>query len=58
MEEELCQHILKALGTFDYVAATKLIGKITKVKFIIDRTGMHRDLITFCVFNQDLPSHR
>lgn len=26
-----CQHILKALGAFDYVAATKLISKITKV---------------------------
>lgn len=28
---EDCQHILKALGAFDYVAATKLISKITKV---------------------------
>ncbi|KAG2198077.1 hypothetical protein INT47_011912 [Mucor saturninus] len=27
---EDCQHILKALGAFDYVAATKLISKITK----------------------------
>jgi hypothetical protein len=31
MEEEQCQHILKALGAFDYVAATKLIVKVTKV---------------------------
>ncbi|KAI9363751.1 hypothetical protein BD770DRAFT_380362 [Pilaira anomala] len=28
---EDCQHILKALGAFDYVAATKLISKITKI---------------------------
>ncbi|KAI8885595.1 hypothetical protein K501DRAFT_245533, partial [Backusella circina FSU 941] len=31
MDKELCQPILKALGTFDYVAATKLIAKLTKL---------------------------
>jgi hypothetical protein len=31
---EDCQHILNALGAFDYVAATKLISKLTKVKLI------------------------
>lgn len=28
---EDCQHILKAVGAFDYVAATKLISKVTKI---------------------------
>lgn len=32
MEEDQCQHVLKALGTFDYTAATKLIAKVSKVK--------------------------
>lgn len=32
---EDCQHILKAFGAFDYVAATKLISKITKVNVFI-----------------------
>ncbi|KAI8987183.1 hypothetical protein BDB01DRAFT_784917 [Pilobolus umbonatus] len=31
MEEELCQSILKALGAFDYIAASKLISKINKI---------------------------
>jgi hypothetical protein len=31
MDKELCRPILKALGTFDYVAATKLIAKLIKV---------------------------
>jgi hypothetical protein len=34
MEEDQCQHILKALGAFDYAAATKLITKISKVNDI------------------------
>ncbi|KAI9481069.1 MAG: hypothetical protein EXX96DRAFT_565264 [Benjaminiella poitrasii] len=31
MEHDRCQHILKALGAFDYIAATKLIAKLYKV---------------------------
>ncbi|KAI7901572.1 uncharacterized protein BX663DRAFT_513327 [Cokeromyces recurvatus] len=31
MEHDHCQHILKALGAFDYAAATKLIAKLSKI---------------------------
>ncbi|CAO3692564.1 unnamed protein product [Rhizopus stolonifer] len=31
MEFDQCQHILKAIGSFDYVAANKLVYKISKI---------------------------